>query len=222
MRKSRITEWGVVCLGVAMLCGCGQSQPKKEETISLYDRGLAIIAKMDSIAESREYVEMMTTSPEVLQVVEEIGGKDYSAPKAVYRVTMTEDIDGFLGDISKGSIDRLPEELKEDFKSRILASVSSMFSASGGTSALAAVSLINGDDYFIDSGLSEDQLYLYIYESGCSAAVTFSVHEEGIVSAAGRFIVNDDIGKALGRDEVSQWIGEYAGLMGLEVAQVYP
>ncbi len=221
MKRNRVGRWSAVCLFAALLCGCGQVQPKEAETISLYDRGLAIIAKMDSIAESKEYAKLMTTSPEVLQVVEEIGSGEYSTPKAVYQVTMTEEIDGFLGDVYGDSIDGLSEELKEDFKSRILESISSMFSASGGASALAAVSLISGDDYFIDPNLSEDQLYLYVYEGGCSASVAFSVHKDGIVSAVGRFIVSDDISEALMQDKVSQWIEE-SGLRGLEVSEVHP
>lgn len=72
-------------LAACLLGGCAQAeggqgqQTQTKEKTSLYDRGLAVIQKMDTMAESDSYMEMMGGSPEVLEVVSDMGKGDYYA-----------------------------------------------------------------------------------------------------------------------------------------------
>lgn len=216
-------------LAVLFLGGCGKNpaapgdgQTGGKEKVSLYDRGLELINKMDRMAESGEYAEMMTSSQEVLEVVREIGAGDYSQPKAVYQVKMSKEVMENLFDLYGGQMDSLPEELKEELKHRIASSVPTMVSAVEGSDVLAAISLMAADDYFIDSSMTEDAIYFYMYEGKCCGAVVFSARDEGIVTASGRMIVSEALSQAAGQEEVKEWLVQNAGLLGIEISEVSP
>ncbi len=80
MRFYRVKQWLAAGLTAVLLSGCsgtpgmqGDNKAGETEKISLYDRGLKLMAKMDLMAESDVYTQMMTYSPEVTDVLEEIG-----------------------------------------------------------------------------------------------------------------------------------------------------
>ena len=174
MRFYRVKQWLAAGLTAVLLSGCsgtpgmqGDNKAGETEKISLYDRGLKLMAKMDLMAESDVYTQMMTYSPEVTNILEEIGEQDYREPKVVYEVKLSGDILKNLQNMYGGEMDSmldLPEELQEDLKHRIIESVPSMLSAMEGSNALAAMSLIWGDDFFIDESVTEDTIYLYLYD----------------------------------------------------------
>lgn len=230
MRSYGIKRWMAAGLSVVLLSGCAgasgmQGDGKAGQKVSLYDRGLKLMAKMDLMAESDGYTEMMTSSPEVTKVVEEIGAQDYSVPKAVYEVKLPGDVLKNLLDIYGGETDsmpELPEELQEDLEHRIAESVPTMLSAMEGSNVLAAVSLITADDYFIDESVTGDTIYFYLYDGRCCGAVVFSPHDDGIVSASGRMIVSEMLSQAADEEEMKDWIMENAGLLGAEISKVSP
>lgn len=232
MRSYGIKRWMAAALSAILLSGCagasgtqGDSKAGEIQKVSLYDRGLKLMAKMDLMAESDGYTEMMTFSTEVMKVVEEIGDQDYSVPKAVYEVKLSGDTLKNLLDIYGGETDsmpELPEELQEDLERRIAESVPTMLSAMEGSNVLAAVSLITADDYFIDESITVDTIYFYLYDGRCCGAVVFSPHDDGIVSASGRMIVSEMLSQAADEEEMKDWIMENAGLLGAEISKVSP
>ena len=232
MRFYRVKQWLAAGLTAVLLSGCsgtpgmqGGNKAGETEKIGLYDRGLKLMAKMDLMAESDVYTEMMISSPEVTNILEEIGEQDYHEPKVVYEVKLSGDILKNLQNMYGGEMDSmldLPEELQEDLKHRIIESVPSMLSAMEGSNALAAMSLITADDYFIDETVTEDTIYLYLYDGRYCGAVVYSPHDEGIVSASGRMIVSEMLGQAADKEEIKNWIVQNAGLLGAEISEVFP
>lgn len=219
MRKNKIKKWAGICLAAAMISGCSGSERIRE--VSLYDKGIALLQKLDSIAESDTYGQIMTTSPEVLEILKEIGDGDYSEPKTVYEVKISlKDMDSFqelFGDFDI-SFEELPEELQLDFQHRLVDSIPAMITASNGTDALAAVSMITGEDYFLDDNLAEEVLYFYVYEGKYWGAVGFSPHEQGIVSASGKFVALED--QEWDKQKFEETLNSFGGFLGMEITEI--
>lgn len=145
MRKNKVKTWAAIFLAATIVSGCSGSGQEPIREVSLYDKGIALIQKLDSIAESDAYSQIMTTSPEVLEILKEIGNGDYLEPKTVYEVKISlKDMDSFqelYGDMDI-SFEELSEELQLDFHHRLVDSIPVMITASNGTDALAAVSMV--------------------------------------------------------------------------------
>ena len=209
---------GAVLLSLCLLSGCAGGE-KAPGNVSLYDRGLALIEKIDSMAESEEYMGMVSGSPEVMEIIKEIGAGDYGTPRSVWKVTLSEEAVDQLLEFYGAPADRIPQELAAELRQRLLETIPTMLSSGGGASALAAASVATSSDYFIDPDLSENVQYFYLYEGKYGAAVTFCVHDEHIVSAQGRFIVNEQFGQMTDFSGLEEILAT-AGLTGVEISRV--
>lgn len=227
MRRFSVRRWGTVLLGACLLGGCAQAgggqgqQTQTKEKTSLYDRGLAVIQKMDTMAESDSYMEMMGGSPEVLEVVSDMGKGDYSAPEKVWKVTVPEGAIDALFDAYGISLDSVPEEIRPDLQQRIVESAPTLVGSQAGISFIAAMSLVTATEYFVDQELTEDTIYFYMYGGTCSGAVVFSVHDEDIVSATGHFVSNEMLGEMEDEDGFGQILA-MRGLAGVQISEVSP
>ena len=96
MKRSRKIRWIAAALSLGLISGCGAGEQKGKEQVSLYDRGLRLVERMDTMAESENYWNMMTSSEEMVSVIKEIGAQDYSDPRAVYQVKLSENSTDFL------------------------------------------------------------------------------------------------------------------------------
>ena len=90
-----------------------------------------------------------------------------------------------------------------------------------GTEMLAAASVLASSDHFIDSSLTDNLTYFYIYDNGYWGAVTFLPYEDGIVHASGLMIKSDIFGEE-GEEELFQWFTEYGGLLEEDISRVSP
>ena len=223
MKRSRKIRWIAAALSLGLISGCGAGEQKGKEQVSLYDRGLRLVERMDTMAESENYWNMMTSSEEMVSVIKEIGAQDYSDPRAVYQVKLSENSTDLLIEFLGGesSYNELPEELREELEDRLASSIATRFSAMAGTEMLAAASVLASSDHFIDSSLTDNLTYFYIYDNGYWGAVTFLPYEDGIVHASGLMIKSDIFGEE-GEEELCQWFTEYGGLLEEDISKVSP
>ncbi len=201
---------------VTLISGCTSA-----EGASLYDRGLRLVEKMDAMAESESYWNMMTSSQETSEIIKEIGAGDYSSPRAVYEVRVSKETRELLVDFLGGesSFSQLPEEIREELDRRLASTIATRFSAMAGVETLAAVSVLSSSDHFIDSSLTEDRIYFYIYDNGYWGTVTFQPYEDGIVHASG-LMVSSDIFDGTDGEELLKWFVEYGGLREEDISKV--
>ena len=61
----------------------------------------------------------------------------------------------------------------------------------GGTEELAVSSICTHGKTFVDDSITDNTIFLYVYEDALPIAVTFTVGEDGAVSASGTFIMYD-------------------------------
>ena len=199
----------MLAMMLALLSGCTQAPAGSAATdtdTTLYQKGLSLIAKMDMMAESEEYISMLSASAEMDAVVSEIGARDYSAPTAVYKlnISKTEMMTAFLNEAGA----ELPEELMPEVEKRFFASLPSQINGLAGASVLAAASIVTAGDCFDCADLADNTLLLYLFEDGGAAVVSFIPGSDNAVSATGTFIINDELSAGVDDEELNAWLQE--------------
>ncbi|MBQ7956352.1 MAG: hypothetical protein IJ282_11520 [Lachnospiraceae bacterium] len=180
----------VIILAMAFcLCACDNSGINKSEK-TLYDHGLEVISLMVEVTRSEEYIEALTGSGAMMEVVQSIGTGDFATPKAVYSITVDD------GDALKllelDNLKGVSEELKSHLRSRVFGSLITQVNSLCGAEKLAASSICAMGKTFVDNGATENVIYIYTYENALPVAVTFTIGEDGAVSAGGNFIMYEE------------------------------
>lgn len=197
-------------IGTLLLCGGCKGGPGESETgagqsgddragngmgtggtteISLYEHGLEVVARMAEMAGSREYVGLYTSSPELAGILSSVGEGDFSEPSAVYRIRATK---GVASVLELAELDTLPDELRANVEEKMFLTLATQINGMEGTAALAAASLCTAEKLFVSGELTENEIYLYVYENATPAAVTFVMGENGAVAARGMFILYEE------------------------------
>lgn len=174
---------------ITCMWGCRISTQTQK---SLYDQGLDIISLMTELAGNDDYIRLSTGNSSINEIVKEISRGDYTSPKAVYKITLSEDsIELLLSSGGDNLTDSFSDSLSNYIRSRMDSVIISQINAGSGAETLAAVSLCTAGKTFVNNHLTENIIYLYTYESAHPAAVIFTPGEDGSVYAAGNFILND-------------------------------
>ncbi len=175
---------------VFSFAGCGEDTvDSKPQEKSLYDHGLELISLMEEMATSESYLPMYSANDDLKQIVSVVGNGDYTQPKAVYKLIVNKDILQIMTGMQiKGD---LSEELMGYVNARIYAAIPTQINAQGGANTLAAASVCTAGKTFVSTEVDNNAIYLYTYETGIPAMVTFTEGEDHTVSASGCFIFYD-------------------------------
>ena len=211
----RFIVLAAAAFAVFNLGGCSVNAVNEND--SLYDRGMGVIERMDHMAESDAYVSLFTVEGTINDKIKSMGEGDYSSPKAVYKITVTNaELDRYL----QGDADlNLSEELQKELRRKVIASIPTYINALNGAETLAASSIITTGDSFL-SDESAYQIYFYLYDGEYSAAVSFAPNDEGIVNATGVFIVNEALNEVKSPENMAQWLNDYANLIDCEIEEM--
>lgn len=193
----------IVLVMVLSLSAC--SSKKDGETKSLYARGLEVVALMAEMTQTEAYVDIHTGDSEIKTVIQNIGAGDYSAPKAVYAISITDEDIAAMAEL--GNLDGASEELKNFLMQRVQASLMTQINAMSGVESLAATSVCAVSKTFVNEDVTENAIYLYTYENATPVAVSFTVGEDHAISASGIFVMYDAFtcGSA---DEIESFFGD--------------
>lgn len=188
--KKGLSAFAVVVLftSVLSLSACGNSE-RNTETKSLYAQGLEIVRLM---TEMTQYEDVYITSSEVQSAVQKIGTGDYTAPKAVYAISVADENVAAMAELMELDLDNASEELKSYYMQKVLGSFMVQINARSGTENLVAASICTVEKFFVNENVNENVIYLYTYENAVPAAVTFLVGEDHAISASGVFVVYDE------------------------------
>ena len=188
--KKRIVAIAMAFALLLSLCACGGESTSTSEGKALLDHGLDVIATMDEMADSDEYINFYTASKDMAEIVKKIRKGDHSAPVAVYKITIAKEaIEAW--DMLSG-LDGLSENLKTAMRQKAFgAALITQINAQNGATTLAATTICTAGKTFVSTEGDGDAIYLYVYENACPAAVSFVRGEDNSVSASGTFILND-------------------------------
>ena len=188
--KKRIVAIAMAFALLLSLCACGGESTSTSEGKALLDHGLDVIATMEEMADSDEYINFYTASKDMAEIVKKIRKGDHSAPVAVYKITIAKEaIEAW--DMLSG-LDGLSENLKTAMRQKAFgAALITQINAQNGATTLAATTICTAGKTFVSTEGDGDAIYLYVYENTCPAAVSFVRGEDNTVSASGTFILND-------------------------------
>ena len=217
MKAKKIISTLAAVVMTISLCACGGADTSGSSTPdkSLYEQGLGVISLMAEAASTEQYVGAYTGNPEIMEIIQNVGAGDYTTPKAVYSLSISDEI--LLSMLGLGNPNSISEELKDNLLSRSFGSLITQINGYAGVNKLAASSVLTLGKSFVDSSLTEDVIYIYTFENALPVAVTFSVGDNGAVSASGNFIMYEEFtcGSVA---EVQEFFGEFGAVV-MEVNQ---
>lgn len=196
----------ITLIMIAGICACGNSETVNTSEKSLYDQGFEVVTLMAELTRTSEYVEVYTGSGEIQEIVKGIGEGDFSKPKAVYAITASEE--ELLSFSELGNLEGASEELKASLKSRVFGSLMTQINGFAGVNNLAAASVCTVGKTFVNTEVTDDVVYLYTFDNATPVAVTFTVGEDGAVSAGGNFVMYEEFtcGSA---DEIKAFFSDF-------------
>ncbi len=201
-----------------ILPACGAGRSGGAAVSELYDKGLGIVSKMDAMAESEEYILMMTGSGEIRDIVGEIGSGDYAKPEAVFKIEIPDS--AVVSFYQTNSDYDIPAKLLPDAVSRYISGIAVRVNGLSGASAIAATSVISVGECFVCKELKQNTMFLYIFENGYSAAVSFIPGSDGAVAAAGSFLVDRGLNADSSEEDIKTWLEEASQLSGCTISSI--
>lgn len=190
MKKSIKIVWILVAVLVlgGSLFACGNNK-NNAEAKSLYTQGLEVIQLMSEMTQSEEYINLYTENDGIKGIVQNIRSGDYTTPKAVYAVSITDENLAKIAELS--NLGGVSEGLKSFLTQRIFSSLMVQINSMSGVENLATASVCTIGKTFVNEDVDENVIYLYTYDNAFPVAVTFTVGEGHAVSASGTFIMYD-------------------------------
>ena len=208
-----------VVLGICLIMVLSLSACSKGENISkgksLYAQGLEVIQVMSEMTQEEEYVELHTGNSEIKTIIQNISTGDYSSPKAVYAISISDENLAAMAEVS--NLDSASEELKDFLLQRVLGSLMTQINGMSGVENLAASSVCTVSKIFVNENVADDVIYLYTYDDAVPVAVTFTVGEDQAVSANGVFVMYDQF-TCGSSDEIKEFFSDIS----VDVAEVQP
>lgn len=213
MRKSvRLTAFIVWALFLLTACAAPAKEPADLNGF-LVKEGVALTREMDELAQTKEYVALMSPSESLGKIIEEAAAMDYGAPQNAYVVKLTDE--DLLGAISAfaGEAD-VPDHVLEILKYKINASVfANLINATYGSEMVAATSVLTwGKSYIEPEGWSDNMMLLLEYPGGFSSMVSFVQSGDGVISASSVFVKN-------GEKDIAALLTDYLGDTGITYEQ---
>lgn len=189
--RNRIISLVISITVIMVLClsACSKSESKPEKK-SLYAQGLEIVQLMVEMTQTEEYVDIYTGDSKIKTVIQNIGSGNYSAPKAVYSISFTEENLAEMAELN--NLGEASEGLKDFMLQRVLGTLMTQINGMSGVENLAASSVCTVGKTFVNENADGNVVYLYTYEAATPVAVTFTVGEDKAISATGVFVMYDE------------------------------
>jgi hypothetical protein len=154
--------------------------------------------EMDDLAESKEYLTLMTSSQSMIQIAEEIGAQNYETPSKIYLLELPKDILNQLSEangLDKKSLEGMSDSVLEKVRSKVNGNIFAlMINSSSSSENLALTSMLTwGKSYQQPKGWSNNTIALLLYDGDYSSMVSFVQSGDEIISASSSFIKNNDL-----------------------------
>jgi hypothetical protein len=176
-----------------MLIACNSNSEKATKLNEfLITEGISLTCDMDELAQSSEYLDLMTTSESYRQIIDEITSQDYEKPETVYIMEFPHDVLlQMVNELDKINIsDDILEKLSHKINSSIFAN---MINASYGSEMLAATSMITWEKSYIQpDGWTNNTMVLLKYPGEFSSIVSFVQSGNDVITGSSIYIKNND------------------------------
>ncbi len=152
---------------------------------SLAEHGMDLIALIQDMVTDNVYVSVyMGSAPAVSEEIAKLAEGDYSTPQAIYKITvpnLAAYLDAAIA--ASGGSAFLSDPLKEYMQGRMILTVSSMVNNVYGSAAIAAASICTAAKTFVSYELTENMIFVYVFENAHPVLITFFQGDDSTVSA---------------------------------------
>ena len=186
-----------------------EKEDKKENEINklMLNKSLELIEQMDKMAESEDYVSILSGSSKLAEKIFALGKGEYSKPKAVYKTVLPKANElNYLDEEIE-----ISDELAELLGNRLINAIPSQITALKGAETLAAASVLSNGSPMILEGLENSELCIFIYDN-VSVFVTFVPYEDDIAGVSANFVISDEIKAVKSTEELNNWFLDNMGL----------
>lgn len=221
--KKHILSISVIIVLSILLCSCSQVQDNvSNQQLSEYlvKNSITLTSTMDSLAQSTEYINMTSGSPDLIEIVTSIGAEDFTAPnKAVLIKIPDTTIDSIIKDMA-GELN-LQGDAYEMVVTRLCASVPSIINAQQGVNTIAVTSILNVSKAFQKHRDFTDNTYVILIYDNYNSVTFYRNSVEGITSSSSSFLfLTDDMKKALTDETASDYLSQEFNINGIEVEYI--
>lgn len=168
--------------------------------------GVELTCGMDELSESKEYVELISPSESIRQVINEMSSQDYSMPENVYIMNFSYEL---LMKVAPNfqRYTEIPPNILEKLNSKLNAlMLANMINGAHSVEVVAGMSIINwGKSYVQPDGWLEDTILILDYPGEFSSIVSFVETGEGVISGQASFVKKGDT-------DIITLLNEYLGL----------
>lgn len=195
------------------------SQPISPVELDTYaSNGLALINKIDLLAETKSYVNSLSVSEELNTIISAIGEASYNTPKVIYKSVIPEEAASKA--LSYSETSDVSTEVRKIIENKYIASIPSQINASSGSSMLAATSIVSLSESSLEEDITEPIVYVYIYDNDYSAIVTVIPGKDGSVSSSAGFVKTELLKDISSANELSAFFEGSLSIKGLSFREV--
>lgn len=178
----------------------------------LLRKGLDLIHEMHDLANDSNYVRYVTTHTEITQRIREFASGNYQSDYKVFAIDNLKPFTDYLTRMAPGLDSKLYE--------RLYRSIPALINAQSGSTAIAATSLLTGEDVFHSNQPEAPCIYLYSFDKGINCLVLFIPQSEKIVQAYASWIINRQLGQVENADDVKTFFKAVLNIPDIAIEQL--
>lgn len=183
-----------------------------EQPDFLLRKGLDLIHEMHDLANDSNYIKYVTTHTEITQRVREFASDNYQSDYKVFAIDNLKPFTDYLTRMAPGLDSKLYE--------RLYRSIPALINAQSGSTAIAATSLLTGEDVFHSNQPEAPCIYLYSFNKGINCLVLFIPQSEKIVQAYASWIINRQLGQVKKADDVKTFFRTVLNIPDIAIEQL--
>lgn len=180
---------------IVLFSACGNKDNNAlSSNTSFYDKGQEMILTMHELVCDEGYIKAMGAMDDLREIIDTIGGMDYSSPAHVYRVSNMNEVLPNVMLMSEVYTDGMSDSVEVVMKKQLVRSMANQITAMyTGTFAVAVQSIFVVDTSFVNTLAKDMELYIYTYDDAYPVIASFIPEGDGAVSARVSYVIVDDL-----------------------------
>lgn len=205
MRHNRFIA-GIVLAALLLVAGMPCALATDDDAVNdafFLRESLSLTQLMRTLVGSETYVQMMTSSQEMLDLADEIAAYDYAAPSRVMLFRLDSDrllqMVAMMAEMDEISPIDLPEDALAYVQQRVVSSVPSMINGRGGTTMLALSSMASAGRTYVQPAvpIQSTVVCLFFEDTPYITMTTFVQSGDETISASASFATAESLGDDL-------------------------
>ncbi|MCM1083060.1 MAG: hypothetical protein NC428_06225 [Clostridium sp.] len=195
MKKRKTYMFLIMTICIVLFSACGNKDSDVlNSNASFYDEGQEMALTMHELICDETYIQATGVPDDVREIIDKIGGMDYSASAHVYRVSKVDEVLSNAMLMGKVYPNGMSDSVEAVMKKKLVGNIAGQITArKTGTSALVVQSMFVVNTSFVNTAAKDMELYVYTYDDAYPVFVAFIPEGNGAVSASASYLIVDDM-----------------------------